>query len=155
IILSIKITMETAMKKKKWIIAADCPQRAGLLQKMLSIPQLTARVLAARGMESPQQACAFLDSSSSRLHDPFLLPDMKKAAEELERTLAAGEKIAVYGDYDVDGVTATCILIRYLRRRGADCVYYIPDRLGEGYGLNMSAIRQLYDEGCRLLITVD
>ena len=80
---------------------------------------------------------------------------MEKAVEEIERAIAAGEKIAVYGDYDVDGVTATCILIRYLRSRGADCVYYIPDRLGEGYGLNTAAIGQLYEDGCRLLITVD
>ena len=143
------------MKKKKWIIAADDPQRSAALRRELLLPRLTARVLAARGVETAEQAQAFLDSSCGRIHDPFLLADMRKAVEEIEKAIAAKEKIAVYGDYDVDGVTATCILIRYLRSRGADCTYYIPDRLGEGYGLNTAAIRQLYGEGCRLLITVD
>ena len=143
------------MKKKKWMIAADAPHDAEVLQRELALPHLAARVLAARGLGSPEQAQAFLDSSNRCIHDPFLLSDMETAVREIERAIAAGEKIAVYGDYDVDGVTATCILIRYLRSRGVDCVYYIPDRLGEGYGLNTAAIGQLYEEGCRLLITVD
>ena len=74
---------------------------------------------------------------------------------EIRRAIENGVKIAVYGDYDVDGVTSTCILIQQLRKMGADCTYYIPDRLGEGYGLNVAAIQSLYDDGCRLLITVD
>ena len=143
------------MKKKKWMIAADAPHDAEVLQRELALPHLAARVLAARGLGSPEQAKAFLDSSNRCIHDPFLLSDMETAVIEIERAIAAKEKIAVYGDYDVDGVTATCILIRYLRSRGVDCVYYIPDRLGEGYGLNTAAIGQLYEEGCRLLITVD
>lgn len=143
------------MKKKKWIIAADASEDAAVLQHELALPRLVSRVLAARGIEKPEQARAFLDSSNSCIHDPFLLHDMVKAVDEIRRTVAAGEKIAVYGDYDVDGVTATCILIRYLRSQGADCTYYIPDRLGEGYGLNTAAISQLYQDGCRLLITVD
>ena len=143
------------MKKKKWMIAADAPHDAEVLQRELALPHLAARVLAARGLGSPEQAKAFLDSSNRCIHDPFLLSDMETAVIEIERAIAAEEKIAVYGDYDVDGVTATCILIRYLRSRGVDCVYYIPDRLGEGYGLNTAAIGQLYEEGCRLLITVD
>ncbi len=143
------------MKKKKWIIAADAPQDVAALQSELALPRLAARVLAARGAGDPERARAFLDSSCERIHDPFLLTDMQKAVDEIERTIAAGEKIAVYGDYDVDGVTATCTLVRYLRSRGVDCTYYIPDRLGEGYGLNTTALRRLYDEGCRLLITVD
>ena len=143
------------MKKKKWMIAADAPHDAEVLQRELALPHLAARVLAARGLGSPEQAQAFLDSSNRCIHDPFLLSDMETAVIEIERAIAAEEKIAVYGDYDVDGVTATCILIRYLRSRGVDCVYYIPDRLGEGYGLNTAAIGQLYEEGCRLLITVD
>ena len=84
-----------------------------------------------------------------------MLPDMDKAVAALEEASGRGEKIAVYGDYDVDGVTATAILIRYLRSRGAECQYYIPDRMNEGYGLNTGAIRKLAEDGCRLMVTVD
>lgn len=143
------------MKKKKWNIAAQQPRQALELQQELKLPRLAARVLAARGIDTPAKARAFLDDSCARLHDPYLMADMDKAVAEIEAAIAAGKKIAVYGDYDVDGVTATCMLIRYLRTRGADCVYYIPDRLGEGYGLNTAAIAQLHGEGCALLVTVD
>ena len=97
------------MKKKKWIIADDAPREAEALQRELALPRLASRVLAARGLGSPAQARGFLDSSERCIHDPFLLKDMDKAVEEIERAIAAGDKIAVYGDYDVDGVTATCI----------------------------------------------
>ncbi|MBQ7625205.1 MAG: single-stranded-DNA-specific exonuclease RecJ [Clostridia bacterium] len=143
------------MKKKKWIISERDDSLAKELSQKLGIPYLTATVLAGRGLKTPEQAASFMDSSLNSVFDPFLLTDMQKAADTIEESIRLGEKIAIYGDYDVDGVTATCIMIRYLRSRGADCTYYIPDRLGEGYGLNLSAIKTLYEEGCRLLITVD
>ncbi len=143
------------MKLKKWLLAAGNSAAAQELSHQLGLGQLVSCVLAARGMEHVEQAKAFLDLSSRGIHDPFLLPDMAKAVAGVEAAIAAGEPIAVYGDYDVDGVTATCVLIQYLRSRGATCTYYIPDRLGEGYGLNSAAIQSLYDQGCRLLITVD
>ena len=143
------------MKLKKWLLAAEHTAAAQELSRKLGLGRLVSCVLAARGMEYVEQAQAFLDLSSNGIHDPFLLPDMAAAVAGIEAAIAAGEPIAVYGDYDVDGVTATCVLIQYLRQRGADCTYYIPDRLGEGYGLNSAAIQSLYDQGCRLLITVD
>lgn len=115
---------------------------------------LTAMILAARGLTTPQQARAFLDCAAP-LPDPFLLNDMAEAAARIHAALARGERIAVFGDYDVDGVTATCLLTDYLRSCGADCVPYIPGRLEEGYGLNPIALRQLHGQGVTLVVTVD
>ncbi len=143
------------MKKKKWLLAADHSACVEEMAGQLGVSGLTARVLAARGFDSTEKARAFMTQSVSGIHDPFLLQDMDKAVAAIRQAIANRQKIAVYGDYDVDGVTATCIMIQYLRKMGADCTYYIPDRLGEGYGLNTAAIKTLYDEGCRLLITVD
>ena len=143
------------MKKKKWLLAADHNACADQLAGELGLSRLTVRVLAARGFNTPEKVRAFMTHSAEGIHDPFLLKDMDKAVAEIRFAIQHHVKIAVYGDYDVDGVTATCIMIQYLRKMGADCTYYIPDRLGEGYGLNTAAIKTLYDEGCRLLITVD
>ena len=143
------------MKKKKWLLSADHNACAERMAGELGLSRLTARVLAARGCDTPEKARDFMTQSVEGIHDPFLLKDMDKAVAVIRQAIEAKEKIAVYGDYDVDGVTATCIMIQYLRKMGADCTYYIPDRLGEGYGLNEAAIQTLYDEGCRLLITVD
>jgi len=143
------------MKKKRWIISERSDVCAQALSASLNIPRLAATVLTARGITDTDGAKAFMDSGISNISDPFLLQDMDKAIAVIEESIRNGERIAVYGDYDVDGVTATCIMIRYLKSRGADCTYYIPDRLGEGYGLNLQAIKTLYDDGCRLLITVD
>ena len=115
---------------------------------------LTAMVLASRGLTSPAQAQQYL-ACNEALPNPFLLRDMDLAVGRVRLALARGEKIAVFGDYDVDGITATCLLTHFLRARGADCVSYIPGRLEEGYGLNPIAIRQLADEGVHLIITVD
>ncbi len=143
------------MKKKKWLLAADHSACAERMAGELGLSRLTARVLAARGYDTPEKARDFMTQTVDGIHDPFLLKDMDKAVARIRWAIENHQKIAVYGDYDVDGVTATCIMIQYLRKMGADCTYYIPDRLGEGYGLNVAAIQTLYDEGCRLLITVD
>ena len=115
---------------------------------------LTAMILSARGIAGPREAAAYLDCRAPLL-DPFLMTDMDKAAGRVGLAMRRGEKIAVFGDYDVDGITATCLLTDFLRRRGADVVSYIPGRLEEGYGLNPIAIRQLAGEGVKLIITVD
>ena len=115
---------------------------------------LTAMVLAARGMENPGQANAYLGCDTA-LTDPFRMRDMDLAAGRVGLALARGEKIAVFGDYDVDGITATCLLTDFLRSLGGDCVPYIPGRLEEGYGLNPIAIRQLSNDGVKLIVTVD
>ncbi len=115
---------------------------------------LAAMVLAARGIKTGAQAHAYLDCDAPLL-DPFLMTDMDRAAGRVGLAMAMGEKIAVFGDYDVDGITATCLLTDFLRRHGADVVSYIPGRLEEGYGLNPIAIHQLHGEGVKLIITVD
>ena len=115
---------------------------------------LTAMILSARGMENAAAAQHFL-SCEAPLPDPFLMTDMDLAAGRVGLAMTRGEKIAVFGDYDVDGITSTCLLTEFLRRNGADVVSYIPGRLEEGYGLNPIAINQLHKEGVKLIITVD
>lgn len=115
---------------------------------------LASMVLASRGIREPKQADAFLNNNCP-MPSPFLLTDMDIAAGRVGLAMSANEKIAVFGDYDVDGITATCLLTDFLRRNGADCVSYIPGRLEEGYGLNPIALRQLASQGVKLIVTVD
>jgi len=115
---------------------------------------LTAMVLASRGMTDKKQADKYLDCTAPLL-DPYLMTDMALAAGRVALAMEQGEKIAVFGDYDVDGITATCLLTDFLRRHGCDCVPYIPGRLEEGYGLNPIAIEYLHGLGVKLIITVD
>ena len=117
-------------------------------------PPLSAMVLAARGLTTPKDAGAYLDCNA-RLYDPFLMTDMDLAAGRVGLAIDRGEKIAVFGDYDVDGITSTCMLTDFLRRQGANCISYIPSRLEEGYGLNPIAIHQLHAEGVKLIVSVD
>ena len=115
---------------------------------------LTAMILSARGIPSATAAQSYLDCNAA-LIDPFAMKDMDLAAGRLGLAMTRGEKIAVFGDYDVDGITATCLLTDFLRRHGADCISYIPGRLEEGYGLNPIALHQLSQEGVTLIVTVD
>lgn len=115
---------------------------------------LTAMVLSSRGIRNQRDANNYL-SCDAPMPDPFLMTDMDLAAGRVGLAMSRGEKIAVFGDYDVDGITATCLLTDFLRRHGADAVSYIPGRLEEGYGLNPIALRQLHSEGVRLIVTVD
>ena len=115
---------------------------------------LAAMVLASRGMENTRKAQSYL-ACDVPLTDPYRMQDMALAAGRLALALDRGEKIAVFGDYDVDGITATCLLTDFIRSQGGDCIPYIPGRLEEGYGLNPIAIRQLHSEGVKLIVTVD
>ena len=117
-------------------------------------PPLVAMVLAARGMQDPAEAREYL-SCDRQLTNPFRLRDMEKAAARVAKAIEAKEKICVFGDYDVDGITATCLLTDYIRSAGGDCIPYIPGRLEEGYGLNPIAIAQLHKQGVKLIVTVD
>ena len=136
-----------------WNIQAPEP---GAVNALVSggYPPLSAMVLAARGLTDPQKACAYLDCTAA-LPDPFLMTDMDLAAGRVKLAIDRGEKIAVFGDYDVDGITATCMLTDFLRRQGANVRSYIPSRLEEGYGLNPIAIHQLHGEGIKLIVSVD
>lgn len=139
----------------KWDVGSYCPDKVQKLSESLGISSLAARVLCSRGICDEVAARAFLDTKSAAFHDPLLLRDMDLALERIEMALEDGEKIAVYGDYDVDGITATYILSDYLQSLGADCVYYIPERDGEGYGVNVEAVEKLRNEGVSLIVTVD
>ncbi len=116
---------------------------------------LAARLLARRGLTSIKEARSFFKMKPELLHDPFLMPGMREAVARIQLALSRGETVAVYGDYDADGVTATCVMVRALRGWGADCLWYIPDRERDGYGLHKKAIEELYRNGVTLLITVD
>lgn len=141
------------MKYGIWNISVP---EAGSVNALVSsgYPPLPAMVLAARGIENPAKAHEYLDCNAS-LPDPFLMKDMDLAAARVGLAMARGEKIAVFGDYDVDGITSTCLLTDFLRKHGADAVGYIPSRLEEGYGLNPIAIHQLHEEGVKLIVSVD
>ncbi len=115
---------------------------------------LTAHVLSGRGIKSKEEADLLLRKDAP-LHDPYLMKEMDLAVAAIQNALLRGHTIAVFGDYDVDGITATCLLTDYLRSRGAKCLTHIPGRLEEGYGLNEGAILQLHEQGVRLIITVD
>ncbi len=142
-----------ALKYGIWNVSQPQPNAVNALVGAGYAP-LTAMILSARGMEKAADAQQYLSCEMS-LYDPFLMTDMDLAAGRVGLAMARGEKIAVFGDYDVDGITSTCLLTEFLRRNGADCVSYIPGRLEEGYGLNPIAINQLHAEGVKLIITVD
>lgn len=112
-------------------------------------------MLAARGIRTLQEAEAFLHPAEQPLPDPRILIDIERAASVLTEAIGRKKKICIYGDYDVDGVCATTILYRTLKKRGADVLYYIPSRDGEGYGMHESSVRQLAENGVKLLVTVD
>ena len=142
------------MKFQKWRIAEPHPEAAARLTAA-GYPCLVSAVLASRGIATAEEAAAFLEHEQRLTYSPFLMADMDKAVERVQRALAHHERIAVFGDYDVDGITATCILVDYLQSRGADVLHYIPRRIEDGYGLSVDAIEGLYRKGTRLLITVD
>lgn len=118
-------------------------------------PYLVSSVLAARGVTTSEQAAEALEREKTLAYSPFLMKDMDKAVARISRALENGEKLAVFGDYDVDGITSTCLLTDYLRSRGADVTMHIPRRIEEGYGLGCDAIRALSESGVTLIVTVD
>ena len=144
----------TNMKFKNWTLTPCNPNAAAELESA-GIPPLSALVLAARGFDRGEQAKEFLSCAVSRLHDPMTMKGMPEAVERIGHALAAGETICVYGDYDVDGITATCLLTDYLRSQGGTVIPYVPDRIREGYSLNPETIDSLAQRGVTLIITVD
>jgi single-stranded-DNA-specific exonuclease len=128
---------------------------AGRLAEALGLHPLAGRVLAARGLAEPGRAEAFLAARLADLPDPFAMKGMDAAVARLVRAVEQGERIALYGDYDVDGVTSTALLAGFLRASGADVLTYVPHRLVEGYGLNATAVEKLAGQGARLLVTLD
>lgn len=125
------------------------------LSKQCNISPLLAKVFLSRGIEEEEYIEKFLNPSMDDLHDPFLLKDMEKAVDRIIDAVKNGERIVIFGDYDVDGVTSTSILYDFLKTCGAHVGYYIPDRKEEGYGLSMGAVQKVIDGGASLIITVD
>jgi single-stranded-DNA-specific exonuclease len=125
------------------------------LAAALAIPYTAAHILYGRNLTTPDACRAFFAPSLENLHDPGLFADMEKAVARIVSALANREKIAVYGDYDVDGISGTALLVRALRTLGANVMYYCPHRLTEGYGVSMTGVEQIAAEGATLLITVD
>ena len=122
------------MKYERWLIPETDDAAVEALMDA-GYPYLVSTVLASRGVVTPEQAAAHLDRERSLVYSPFLMRDMDKAVARIDRALAGGETIAVFGDYDVDGITSTCLLTDYLRSRGAAVLMHIPRRIEEGYGL--------------------
>ena len=142
------------MNYKNWNIHRF-PREAAVALARAGYSSLPAVVLASRGVTSAEEAARLLDRSPERLEDPFLLKDMDKAVARIHRAVRDREKVMVFGDYDVDGMTSACLMLEYLESLGLDVSYYIPGRSEDGYGLNITAIRQFHDDGIDLIITVD
>lgn len=140
---------------KNWVLF---PQQAELSQafaKELGVTSLTAQVLINRGIGDVKEADAFLHPRLAHLRDPLEIPNIVSAAKRVLLAKERGEKVLVYGDYDVDGVTGTAILLHTLRFFGLDASYYIPNRYGEGYSLSLDSVRRIADSGVKLILTVD
>jgi single-stranded-DNA-specific exonuclease len=125
------------------------------LERALGLHPTVARLLCLRGFSDPELARQFLQPSLDHLHDPFKLTGMSAAVERLEQAIARRERIAIHGDYDVDGITSTVILRRALEMLGGDVVHFIPERLRDGYGLQAAAIERLHADGVSLIVSVD
>ncbi|GIW46655.1 MAG: single-stranded-DNA-specific exonuclease RecJ [Deltaproteobacteria bacterium] len=141
--------------KKHWVIEKENPRLREKLAKALGISPITAQVLINRGIKDEVEAEFFLKSSLFDIPSPFFLKGMDKAVERIKKAIERSEKIAIYGDYDVDGVTATALLYTFLRNIGTKVTYYNPHRLKEGYGINIEAIRKLKSEGVSLIVSGD
>ncbi len=138
-----------------WNHLACDDAKASARAAALDVHPVVARLLCLRGLGDPEAAARFLNPSLDHLHDPFKLADMDKAVARVERALAQHERIAIHGDYDVDGITSTVILRRALELLGGDVVHFIPERLRDGYGLQPAAIERLHAEGVALIVSVD
>jgi single-stranded-DNA-specific exonuclease len=140
---------------KRWRIHPHDPDRIAALQQAAGIPAVVAQLLICRGITDPGAARTFLDPKLTALRDPQLLPGCPQAVRRIQDAMAAGQRIVIYGDYDVDGMTGTAILWLCLKMLGAEVTYYVPHRIEEGYGLNAEAIRSWGDGKAALLVTVD
>ncbi len=142
------------MQQGSWTLR-PCPYRqASDLARALGLSEITASVLVRRGYGDPDEARAFL-AGEQPLHDPFLLGDMSEAVERIRAAVAAGKRICVHGDYDVDGICATVLAVLVLRELGAEVEWHLPSRFDEGYGVSGQTLERLADEGCGLVLTVD
>ncbi len=152
--------MNEMRRERVWslLYSPDCGEKdkkIAHISQAIGVSPITARLLYNRGYDTPEKAYAFINTDISALHDPYLMKDMDKAVARIFKAVEDGETIAIYGDYDVDGVTSVTSIYLYLKSKGADVVYYIPSRDKEGYGLCNAAIDVLAEHDVSLIITVD
>ena len=152
--ISEKMTMKET-KEKRWRIMPGQPTTESELSTALGVHPIVAKLLVNRGITTVAAGAEFLHGTLDTLLDPFGLKGMTEAVAAIEKALAAKEPIVVYGDYDVDGITATSLLYRFLKKCDAQVSYYIPERQSEGYGLNAEALEHIIEQGAKLVITVD
>lgn len=143
------------MLKRKWLLKEIDKKRVLEISKGFGISPLTAIVLYNRGIQNDDEIKRFLSKDLGVMYDPFLMRDMDKAVERILAASKAGEKITIYGDYDVDGITSIAILYKHLSEMGIPVDYYVPDRIQEGYGVNRDALDKIKEKGSSLIITVD
>ncbi len=141
--------------REKIILRSPDMALTRLFSTELAVPMAIAKILTLRGLRTVDECSKFFKPEIGHFHDPFLFKDMEKAADRIIAAIAASQRISIYGDYDVDGITATVIVLKALRALGARCDYYLPNRLTEGYGLSAEGVAKLHEAGTRLIITVD
>jgi single-stranded-DNA-specific exonuclease len=141
--------------QKKWHHKIAHNEKRAELSRILGISSITAHILVGRGIETPDDGRMFLTPSLSSMPDPFLLKGMQAAVDRLLRARAGGENVCIYGDYDVDGISGTALLVSFLRSVGLNCSYFIPNRFDDGYGLNEEALQLVIDAGATLIMSVD
>lgn len=143
------------VRERRWNMAIQEDERVAKLARACGVSPLVALLLLNRGIEEPENAERFIVPALGSLHDPFIMKDMDKAVARLRDAVLADETICVYGDYDADGVTSVAVLTGFLQEIGARCLYYIPNRLEEGYGLSSGGVLNAAQKGARVIVTVD
>lgn len=141
--------------RKKWKYKELDEEKIDEIVKKFDVPELLATVLVNRGIVDDEEIRVFLNPTRSDFHDPYLMPDMEIAVERIIKAIDNQEKVIIYGDYDVDGITSITVLKKFLKTCGLEADYYIPNRLSEGYGLNKAAIDYIKEKEYTLIITVD
>ena len=142
-------------KSKKWVVRETDGPRAAELAAQLGVSSIVADLLVGRGYQDSDSAKSFLNPSRDQLHDPFLMRGMPEAVERLVRAVDQQEPVLIYGDYDVDGTTGTAVLLRALRMLGATAGYHVPHRFTEGYGIQQPALEKAFNDGYKLVVSVD
>ena len=140
---------------KKWEFYKADEELVSKVAKKFNISEVLATILVNRGIINDNDIKVFLEPTRNDFHDPYLMPDMKLAIDRIIKAIKNQEKVIIYGDYDVDGITSITVLHKFLKERGLNTGYYIPNRLSEGYGLNRDAVKKIADDGYNLIITVD
>ena len=140
---------------KKWECYEIDEKKLKEFMQKYNLNELLARVLLNKGITEKENIDLFMNPTRNDFHNPFLMPDMEIAVDRILKAIDNNEKIIIYGDYDADGITSITVLKSFLEERGLEVDSYIPNRLDEGYGLNKEAIKKVFDDGHRLMITVD